>query len=112
MALSEQQRAVLDLERTWWQESGTKSEAIRARLGLSRSRFNQLLSELVTDKDAEAYDPLVVARLRRAKRERRRQAVGPRHAAALVELAGQPDRRLFNLDAPRSAPQAGWRPPR
>jgi hypothetical protein len=74
--LSETQRAVLDMERTWWQYGGTKSGTVRAHLGLSLSRYNQLLSELATNKDAEAYDPLVVARLRRSKRERRRRLAG------------------------------------
>jgi Protein of unknown function (DUF3263) len=74
MALRERDRAVLDIERGWWLEGRTKSEVVRARLRVSLSRYNQLLGELVTNKDAEAYDPLVVRRLRRA-RERRRWAM-------------------------------------
>ena len=74
MALRERDRQVLDLERGWWLEGRTKSEVVKARLRMSLSRYNQLLGELVTNKDAEAYDPLVVRRLRRA-RERRRWAM-------------------------------------
>jgi hypothetical protein len=71
MALCERDRAVLDVERTWWQEGGTKSEVVKGRLGISLSRYNQLLGLLVTNKDAELYDPLLVRRLRRAKLQRR-----------------------------------------
>ncbi len=74
MALRERDRAVLDIERGWWLEGRTKSEVVRTRLRVSLSRYNQLLGELVTNKDAEAYDPLVVRRLRRS-RERRRWAM-------------------------------------
>ena len=74
MALRERDRVVLDIERGWWLEGRSKSEVVRARLRMSLSRYNQLLGELVTNKDAEAYDPLVVRRLRRA-RERRRWAM-------------------------------------
>jgi hypothetical protein len=82
MALSERERAVLDLERTWWLDGGTKAAAVRARLGLSLSRYNQLLREVASNKDAMAYDPLLIARLRRAERERRRQAAGDRPASS------------------------------
>jgi len=78
MALCERDRAVLDLERTWWLDGGTKTAAVRGRLGISLSRFNQLLGQLASSKDAEEYDPLLVRRLRRAKLERRwRMNEGP-----------------------------------
>lgn len=78
MALCERDRALLDLERTWWLEGGTKSQIVKGRLGLSLSRYNQLLGQLAARKDAEEYDPLLVRRLRRAKFERRRRAYGGR----------------------------------
>jgi hypothetical protein len=74
MALRDRDRAVLDVERGWWLEGRSKSEVVRARLRMSLSRYNQLLGELLANEDAEAYDPLVVRRLRRA-RERRRFAM-------------------------------------
>lgn len=78
MALCERDRAVLDLERTWWLEAGTKSQVVKGRLGLSLSRYNQLLGKLLASKDAEDYDPLLVRRLRRAKLQRRwRDYSGP-----------------------------------
>lgn len=72
MGLSERDRAILDFERSWWTEPGSKQGAIRSRLDLSSSRYYQLLGELADSEEAERYDPLVVARLRRLRRERRR----------------------------------------
>jgi len=74
MALRERDRMVLDIERSWWLEGRSKAEIVRGRLRMSLSRYNQLLGELLTNKDAELYDPLVVRRLRRA-RDRRRLAM-------------------------------------
>jgi hypothetical protein len=73
MGLSERDRAILDFERGWWTEPGPKELAIRARFDLSPGRYYQLLGELLESSDAEAYDPLVIRRLRRL-RERRRRA--------------------------------------
>jgi Protein of unknown function (DUF3263) len=74
MALCDRDRAVLDVERNWWLDGRSKTEVVRARLRMSLSRYNQLLGELLLNKDAEAYDPLVVRRVKRAK-ERRRWAL-------------------------------------
>jgi Protein of unknown function (DUF3263) len=74
MALCERDRVILDIERSWWLDGRNKTEIVRARLRMSLSRYNQLLGELLTNADAEAYDPLVVRRIRRA-RERRRWAM-------------------------------------
>jgi hypothetical protein len=71
--LSRRERAILDLERGWWREAGTKRRAIRARLGLSPSRYYEVLDHLIDDPDALALDPLLVRRLRRDRAERRRQ---------------------------------------
>lgn len=76
MALCERDRVVLDIERTWWLDGRSKTEVVRARLAVSLSRYNQLLSELLTSGEAEAYDPLVVRRLRRAKARRRWATMG------------------------------------
>ena len=73
MPLSEQERAVLDLERSWWQEAGSKETRIRDRLGLSTTRYYRMVGTLIDSPDAFAYDPLVVLRLRR-ERDRRRRA--------------------------------------
>jgi hypothetical protein len=80
MALSERDRAVIDVEGTWWLQGASKATVVRSRLGLSLSRYNQLLADLVGTAEAEAYDPLVVRRVRRA-RDRRRWSVRGAHQA-------------------------------
>ena len=73
MPLSDRDRAILDFERTWWTLPGPKELAIRERLGLSATRYYKALAELMESPAAEAYDPLVVRRLR-VRRDRRRRA--------------------------------------
>jgi hypothetical protein len=72
MALSDRDRAILDFERSWWTEPGSKELAIRRRFELSPARYYQVLNELLGSADAVAYDPLVVRRLRRMRTRRRR----------------------------------------
>lgn len=86
MALSDRDRAIIDFERGWWLEAETKEPAIRATLGLSPTRYRELLYELLDEPDALAYDPLLVRRLQRV-REQRRQARFDRRSA------GEPPRR-------------------
>jgi len=72
MALSERERAVLEFERSWWTEPGPKEEAIKYRLGVSATRYRQLLASLVDSAEAEAFDPLVIRRLRRRRDQQRK----------------------------------------
>jgi Protein of unknown function (DUF3263) len=72
MALSDRDRAVLEFERSWWTEPGSKEAAVRARLGLSAGRYRQVLAALLDSDDAEAFDPLVIRRLRRRREQQRR----------------------------------------
>lgn len=83
MALSDRDRAILDLERCWWTEAVPKDAQIKACLDLSTSRYYGRLNELLDLPEAEAYDPLVVKRLRRLREARRRA----RQAAVRAELA-------------------------
>jgi hypothetical protein len=82
--LSDRQRAILDLERAWWTETGSKRDAIRDRLGLSPARYYALLAPLLDSEEAATYDPLLVRRLQRQRGRRRRarfetrSAEGPR----------------------------------
>lgn len=73
--LTEQQRAILDLERQFYRTSGAKDDAIR-KLGLSPVRYYQLLNQLLDSEAALAYDPVTVKRLSRV-----RLAARPRDAA-------------------------------
>jgi len=72
MQLTDRDRAILDFERTWWTEGGSKELAIRERFELSATRYYQLLADLIDSPDALAFDPLVVRRLRRVRDRRRR----------------------------------------
>ncbi|MGR8009889.1 DUF3263 domain-containing protein [Streptomyces hypolithicus] len=67
-------RAVLAVERRSWPAPGAKERAIREQLGVSPTRFYQLLNAVLDDPRALAHDPVTVNRLRRvrdARRERR-----------------------------------------
>jgi hypothetical protein len=75
-ALTDQDRAIIDFERTWWQGSGRKDAAVRERLGLSPSRYYAFLRQLLEKPEAMDYDPMVVRRLRRQRDRRRRARVG------------------------------------
>ncbi len=72
MVLSDRDRAVLAFEQSWWTTPGSKEAAIKARLGLSATRYRQVLAALVDSDEAEAFDPLVIRRLRRRRDQQRR----------------------------------------
>ncbi|HPT96006.1 MAG TPA: DUF3263 domain-containing protein [Microbacteriaceae bacterium] len=76
--LDDRDRAILDFERGWQQHVGAKEEAIRAELGLTPTRYYQLLGRVIDNGDALAYDPMLVKRLRRMRdvREAARRSRG------------------------------------
>jgi uncharacterized protein DUF3263 len=80
MELTALDRAILDFERSWWQLSGRKERAIRARLQMSTTRYYRRLGELLDEPAALIYDPLTVKRLRRFRDERRRARYEGRRA--------------------------------
>ncbi|MFB4194673.1 DUF3263 domain-containing protein [Streptomyces carpaticus] len=69
--LSERELAVLAVARQGWTDSGARDRAIRERLGISPTRFFQLLNALLDDERALAHDPVTVNLLRRRREERR-----------------------------------------
>ncbi|WKX71054.1 DUF3263 domain-containing protein [Streptomyces sp. P1-3] len=69
--LSDRDRAVLAMERRGWPGPGAKERAIRERLGMSPTRYYQLLNALLDDPRALAHDAVTVNRLRRVREERR-----------------------------------------
>lgn len=71
-ALTETEKAMLDLERLWWQHPGAKETEIRARFDLSTTRYYQRLNALIDRQAALAHDPLLVRRLRRLRAQRQR----------------------------------------
>jgi hypothetical protein len=72
VTLTPREQAILDFERVWWREPGSKESAIRERFSLSTTRYYQLLGQLLETPEALDYDPLVVRRLRRERLRRRR----------------------------------------
>ncbi len=83
MKLTDGERTMLDLERSWWTEPGPKETAINERLEMSTTRYHELLNELIDRPEAEEHDPLVVRRLRRMRDRRRRSR--SEHAGATHE---------------------------
>ena len=68
--LTEQQQAILDLERRFWRTAGAKEDAIRG-LGLSPTRYYQLATQLLDHPAALAADPVTVKRMQRIRAARR-----------------------------------------
>ncbi|MGH9169993.1 MAG: DUF3263 domain-containing protein [Acidimicrobiales bacterium] len=92
MALSTRERAVLDLEREWWQLAPTKKQAIAERLGCSQAVYYSTLRHLAASTEAFRYSPLVVQRLRRRMaRDRRDRVVGQTAAAVPYRPVGPPE---------------------
>jgi hypothetical protein len=85
VALTDQERAILDFERSWWTADGVKEALIEERLGLTASRYYRQLNELLDRDDALEHDPLVVRRLRRLRERRRRARVEGAQARRGVE---------------------------
>jgi hypothetical protein len=71
--LGEQERHLLAFERHWWRHAGAKEEAIRREFGVGPTAYYQLLSRLIDDPAAIAYDPMLVKRLQRQRASRRRR---------------------------------------
>lgn len=71
---------VLEFERSWWQQRGSKESEIQSRFGVSPTRYYQQLNQIVDMPEALAIDPMVVKRLRRLREQRarthRRMAAG------------------------------------
>ncbi|MFJ6697121.1 DUF3263 domain-containing protein [Streptomyces sp. NPDC091272] len=65
--LSERELAVLAVERQGWAAPGAKERAVREQLGVSPTRYYQLLNALLDDERALAHDPVTVNRLRRVR---------------------------------------------
>jgi uncharacterized protein DUF3263 len=76
--LDERSREILDFERSWWLDSGTKQRRIRERFGISATRYQQLLMRAIDLPEALRYDPMLVRRLRRLRESRRRMRLARR----------------------------------
>ena len=76
--LSETDVAILAFEREWWRLRTPKERAVREQLGLSGTRYHQLLNGLIDRAEALSYDPMLVGRLRRLREARRRARLARR----------------------------------
>jgi len=76
-ALSEGEMRILAFERNWWREPGAKQQAIADTLGLSSTRYYQLLNELIDRPEALRFDPVLVKRLRRQRARRKKMRSSP-----------------------------------
>jgi len=72
MELTDRDRAILDFERSWWNETGPKETLIQEKFELSATRYYEILGQLLESPEAHEYDPLGVRRLRRMRDRRRR----------------------------------------
>lgn len=70
--LTDQQQTILDLEGAWWRYPGAKDARIREELGMSSTRYYQILNVLIDDPAALEHAPMTVNRLRRLREQRRR----------------------------------------
>ncbi len=76
-ALSEREMRILAFERNWWRQPGAKEQAISDALGLSATRYYQLLDRLLDRPEALAFDPALIKRLRRQRSRRKRMRSAP-----------------------------------
>lgn len=74
LTLSDKDRRVLDFEGSWWLYPEPKDRAIPEYLGMSATRYYQVLRRLMDDRAALAHAPLTVRRLRRIRRQQKAQA--------------------------------------
>ena len=93
MALTERDRAIIEFERSWWSEEGSKESIIRERFELSTTRYYELLGDLIDSEEAYEFDPLVIRRLRRMRDRRRR--------ARFEREIEQPPCLLYTSPSPR-----------
>jgi len=68
--LTDDERAMLAFERQWWRQAGAKDQAVRDLFGLTATRYQQLLNQLIDRPEALEAEPVVVNRLRRLRAER------------------------------------------
>jgi hypothetical protein len=77
--LSESDMRILAFERRGWRTPTLKEQAISDILGLTATRYYQLLNELIDRPEALAFDPVLIKRLQ-AQRARRQRIRSPRKA--------------------------------
>ena len=84
----EREKKVLEFERFWWKYAGAKERAIKDSLGMSATRYYQLLNQIIDMPEALAYDPILVKRLQRLRAFRQRERVARRLGINLTSNSG------------------------
>lgn len=82
----DREQEILEFERFWWKYAGAKERAIKDNLGMSATRYYQLLNLIIDMPEAVAYDPILVKRLQRLRAFRQRERVARRLG---IQLSGQ-----------------------
>lgn len=72
MALTDADRALLDLAGRWYRYPGAFAQAVRDELGLTETGYWRRINDLLEQPAALAYAPGTVNRLRRLRAERLR----------------------------------------
>lgn len=67
--LTAQEIKIIQFERLWWHNESEKQESIRRRFKLTPVRYYQLLNALIDRPAALDYDPSVVTRLHRIRKD-------------------------------------------
>lgn len=65
--MTDDEKRMLDLAGARWRYAGSLEQAVRDDLGISLTRFWQLVNRLIDREDALAHDPVTVNRLRRIR---------------------------------------------
>jgi uncharacterized protein DUF3263 len=89
-ALSDSDKRILAFEQRWWRQQGAKEQAIADTLGLTATRYYQLLNELIDRPEALMFDPALVKRLRRQRGRRQRMRSAKPGRAPGTEQEGRP----------------------
>jgi hypothetical protein len=71
-SLTELEMRILAFERSLWRSPGAKEREILDTIGITPTRYYQMLNELIDRPDAAQFDPALVARLRRRRTARAR----------------------------------------
>lgn len=75
--MTELEHQIMRFEDKWWRLAGSKESAIPVELGMSPTRYYQLLHDLLQREDVLAEYPVLTNRLRRRmRRQPARPAVG------------------------------------
>jgi hypothetical protein len=77
--LTELEMRILAFERRGWRTPAVKEQAIGELLGLTATRYYQLLNALIDRPESLEFDPVLIKRLR-AQRDRRHRIRSPRQA--------------------------------